>query len=289
MVSERFGLALQSSDSFKHIVITRFWFRKSAVGRDSGPRPEPAWFEGRRDLFKTYCLPSVVGQSTQNFTWHIYFDECMPVEYLDEIRRLISPYPNFQVRTLKAYEASLIQQDLLADIKGKTNYLLTTRLDTDDGWHRNFVKWLQSSVGDGQREFLNFPVGIIAYKNRLYLYRHHSNAFISLLEPTENPLTVLCAPHEQLSRFAPIRQLDSWPAFLQVIHGQNLSNKPRGVRVHRALALQGFEAIPELFKQPILESDAAIIFENATMNMAWRTRDSILAFAKAILVKKRNN
>jgi hypothetical protein len=273
---------------FRHVVLTRFWFRISAIGRDSGPRPDPAWFENRLNLFKTYCLPSVVAQSVQNFTWFIYFDACTPDEYLDRMRELIAPYGNIRVRTSPSYDGSLLARDSIAEIEDASEWLLTTRLDSDDGWHRDFVKRLQASVQQQKREFLNFPAGIIAYRNKVFLYRHRSNAFISLLEPIANATTVCCGPHEELSRLAPIRQLDPTPAFVQVVHGTNLSNKPRGARVHKAIALQGFEAIPALFAPPFEESDTGILFENATSALAWRIRDKVLDLAKGIVRAARN-
>src|SRR5688572_22391393 len=83
---------------FKHLVLTRFWFR-IAMGRDTGPRPDPAWFENRCKLFETYTLPSVTTQSVQDFTWIIYFDAVTPKECLDRVQAMISPYPNIKIKT----------------------------------------------------------------------------------------------------------------------------------------------------------------------------------------------
>jgi hypothetical protein len=42
-------------------------------------------------------------------------------------------------------------------------------------------------------------------------------------------MTVWCR-HPELSRFAPIRQIESEPAWLQVVHEANLSNDVKGIR-----------------------------------------------------------
>jgi len=273
--------------SFKHIVITRYWFPIAATRKDDGSCSDAEWFERRYELFKTYCLPSVLGQSEQEFIWIVYFDESAPYESVKQVKELLSAYPHFHVRTLSAFKSSVIRDDL-ANFTHGFEYLLTTRLDNDDGLHREFIKRLHDAIRPGGREFLNFPVGLIACGERIYLYRHRSNAFISFFEPVEGALTVFCAPHEQLCYWAPIRQLEAWPSFLQVVHGTNLSNKPRGIRVHRTLALTGFEAIPNLFSFPMDESDAGITFENATMGLIWALRDRVLNVAKALLLKRRS-
>ena len=167
----------------------------------------------------------------------------------------------------------MLEGSVKAALNDNTKWVLTTRLDNDDGWHRDFVKILHSNVTVGRREFLNYPVGLIYYMDNIYLYRHQSNAFISFMEPSDSFSTVWCGPHPYLSRIAPIRQLSSFPAFLQVVHGQTRSNKPRGVRVHRMLALNGFEAITQLFEGSADETDFSIVLDNMTSAMKWAARD----------------
>jgi hypothetical protein len=271
--------------SFKHIVITRFWFRRFAGGQAIEERPDLSWFQNRCRLFATYCLPTVLAQSVKDFTWFIYFDKATPMECLEQVREIVSRYSHIQIRTIEEFQPSTIKTEIVSEIGGTAEWLLTTRLDTDDGWHRDFVRRLQSSIRAGVCEFLNFPVGIISYRGKAYLYRHQSNAFISLFEPTETAMTVFCSAHEILYRIAPIRQLSPTPAFLQVVHGGNLSNKPRGMRVHKVLAFQGFEAIPELSDPSLDESDIAILVENSTLGLAWRARDGLLDFVKSAMRK----
>ena len=42
--------------------------------------------EGRLKLFNSYCLPSVVGQSCQDFKWLIYFDALAPSNFIEKMR-----------------------------------------------------------------------------------------------------------------------------------------------------------------------------------------------------------
>jgi hypothetical protein len=266
---------------FQHFVITRYFVRFSerTDDRESQLRAEPDWLDNRLELFKTFCLPSVVAQSDQNFRWYLYFDEGTPAAYLAKVQELVSPYANMELKICRLFTREMLEDDIRAGLRPETKWVLTTRLDNDDAWHRDFVKTLHRQTTFDRREFLNFPVGLIYYNRNIYLYRHLSNAFISLIEPTEGMLTVWCGAHAFLGKIAPIRQLRPFPAFLQVVHGQTRSNKPRGVRIHRVVALEGFEAIPELFDSP-RDSDLGILWDGLISAPQWALRDRLVAFAR---------
>jgi hypothetical protein len=161
-------------------------------------------------------------------------------------------------------------------------WLLTTRLDNDDGWRSDFVETLQNSLSFERREFLNYPVGLIYYSGMIFKFRHKSNAFISLIEPVEGFLTVWCGQHLELDRVAPIRQLPAIPTFLQVVHERTRSNKPRGVRVRRSSSMAGFEAIQ--LPAPIggKERDLDLILFNLTVGAFWALRDVIAACVRRV-------
>jgi hypothetical protein len=272
---------------FEHFIITPYFvrFTEKTNDRDAKLRAEPDWLENRLELFKTFCLPSVVAQSDQNFRWHIYFDEDAPAEYLARVKALTDPYPIIEIKKCHLFNRELLETNVRASLKSETKWVLTTRLDNDDGWHRDFAKSLHAQVNFERREFLNFPVGLLYYTNKLYLYRHASNAFISFLEPSDSFLTVWCGPHPYLSKVAPVRQLLPFPAFVQVIHGQTRSNKPRGVRIHRMLAVEGFEAIQAFTADPISETDLEIVLGNLTSVAWWAARDRAVSFARVVARK----
>jgi hypothetical protein len=242
--------------------------------------PNAEWLSNRLEKFRTYCLPSVVAQSNQNFRWHLYFCDRAPAECISQVRSLIEPYPNIEIKICDLFTKEVIQENVRNALAPETKWVLTTRLDNDDGWHRDFVKRLQGQLEFKRSEFLNFPRGIILYDNKIFLYKHTSNAFISFLEPRDDFLTVWCGTHLNLGKIAPIRQLVESPTFLQVVHDQTRSNKPRGVRVRRLPAIEGFEAIPELFEMSSPESDLGILWENLTAASVWAARDQAIALAR---------
>jgi hypothetical protein len=245
--------------------------------------------EYRLKLFNSYCLPSIIGQSCQDFKWLIYFDALAPGDFIERMRDLAAPWANIEVLARNEWyvpgrvspwkdgppKKSEIINDIVDRVAGQTDWVLTTRFDSDDGLHRDFVKRLHEAVNDPVQEFLNFPNGILFHNGKSYLYRHLSNAFISLLEPVGTIKTVLCAPHMRVNEVGPVRQLSPAPAFLQVVHAANISNKPRGYRVQKILALQGFEGVRTLFAAPLEESNAEIWLSNAFWGSVWFARDRL--------------
>jgi hypothetical protein len=263
----------------KHFILTRYFVR---FDPNAPIAVKPGWFEERLRLFETYCLPSMVAQTDQDFIWLLYFDPATPARHVEQIRSLIAPHPHFRIKFNERFTPETVRKDVIEEAGSGAGWLLTTRFDNDDGLRRDFIARLHAGVRPGTREFLNVPAGLIDYRGRLLLYRDGSNAFISLFEPAQDAVTVLCAQHQELRKFGSIRQIDPFPAFVQVVHGGNLSNKPRGPRVHKALALAGFEAIPALYAGPLEESDGWIMAENLTAAVLWRIRDDVIRIAKAV-------
>lgn len=243
------------------------------------------WLEERFEIFRTICLPSVVAQTCQNFVWHLYFDRNTPEDYMARVRALVAAHAHIKIILCDEFNDQSRADAVRAELKPATEWLLTTRIDNDDGWHRDFVRRLQASLSFDRAEFLNFPVGILYYDEKTFLYRHSSNAFISLMEPAEAFRTVWCGKHLELDHIAPIRQLSPSPAFLQMIHPGTRSNKPRGVRVHRLLARVGFEAIIPALDNANSETDGEIAAFNATIVPLWAARDRAISLAKTLITR----
>jgi hypothetical protein len=267
------------SQQMKHFITTPFCVRRSFKGQVKPLLPTSAWLDHRLKLFEDFCLPSVVSQTDQNFEWFIYFDELTPVDYLERIKVITAKYKNISIKLCALWETAVVAKDIAESVDDNTKWIITTRLDNDDGLHRDFVSSLHAASGE-KEEFLNFPRGIIFYSGKCYLYQHLSNAFMSLVEPVTNPHTVWCVAHEQAATIAPVRQLSDAPAFLQVVHDKNVSNKPRGTRVYASQALNGFEAIQPLHVHGKNEAPLSVIFENSTTVLLWKIRDLLISVVK---------
>jgi putative rhamnosyltransferase len=270
-----------SSQRMKHFIITPFYVRRELTGKTDGSLPSTEWLDHRLQLFEDYCLPSVVNQSSQNFEWFIYFDESTPARYLERIGLLTTRYRNIRIKLCAFWESPTIIKHVVAALDQGTKWVMTSRLDNDDGLHRDYVAMLHSAVEE-RTEFLNFPRGIILYSGKCYIYEHRSNAFLTFVEPAESPRTAFSLAHEQAVQVAPVRQLGRTPAFLQVVHGKNVSNKPRGTRIHARRALVGFEAIRAVQHLGSEETFFGVLVDNMTAVLMWRLRDLMISVAKVI-------
>jgi Putative rhamnosyl transferase len=268
----------------KHFIITPFYVRRhfaAKTGKIEVRHASLEWLDDRLRLFEAYCLPSVAAQSNQNFSWYLYFDDSTPGKYLERVAAAIARSDNIFIKRCALWEGSTLVNDLVAGLDERTRWVITTRLDNDDGLQRDFVAMLHAAVEE-RTEFLNFPRGIIWYSGKCYVYRHPSNAFLSMVESADSPRTVWVVPHEEAARIAPVRQLSQTPAFLQVIHGNNLSNKPRGTRIDARRALIDFDAIDALQGAGERETSSGIMLENATRVLLWRFRDWLISMAKPL-------
>ena len=89
--------------------------------------------------------------------------------------------------------------------------------------------------------------------------------------------TVLCAPHNQIDRFVPVRDIHAGASWLQIIHDTNVSNKLRGWRIRQRDIPKGFVGMRD---EPIEESALAIALENMTLGVIWALRDNLLLRAR---------
>lgn len=221
---------------FRHFILTHFNVRRgdhrfdangSPIDREGVPVRTVDWLEHRFELFERYCLPSIVGQTNQDFLWFVRYDPREPGDCGARLARY-SAYANLRPLPVKEWFSVAIEREISPD----TECVITTRIDNDDAFHRDAVADIQQSCRPGTIEFLNLLNG--------YVYDHASgrvsprarrdNPFLSLVEnPRAAPLqTVLRFNHEKTSQVAPVRQIDCAPRWLQVVHERNLLNRLRG-------------------------------------------------------------
>jgi hypothetical protein len=111
----------------------------------------------RLALFETFCFPSMVHQTSQNFLWLICTDPDLPKDLYTRLSDLVSPYPNIFLIETNKNNLTLTSPDfnetmvaigdtnLLMKAKNATEkkLLIETRLDADDGLHVRFVEQVQ--------------------------------------------------------------------------------------------------------------------------------------------------
>lgn len=218
-----------SADAYRptvdHVILTRF--NLPSQGAESLIRAQDGWLLERVDLFERFTVPSIEAQTVTHFRWIVYFDPESPAWLLE---RLSSYVESGLFSAL--YRESVTWQDVVVDAReltgGAADLLITTNLDNDDALATDFVERVQREAAKGWRGALYMSTGLILHGNRTYLREDRDNAFCCAIEPWADAQTAWRDWHVMLGRHMKVRSIQGAPAWLQVIHGRNVSNRPRG-------------------------------------------------------------
>lgn len=266
----------------QHVILTRF--NLATPGREEDIRNQPGWLSRRFDLFERICLPSMVAQTDQDFVWIIYFDKDTPQEFKDRTAQLQKQFPFVPYYTGlfpgDGWRKSV--QEVLSDKGLSPAQLVSTRLDNDDALASDYAQRIKAAAqaqgSEGPVAF-NITAGCIMTKDRLYQTQHQSNAFFSILEPFDDAMkTAPAIQHMTLASHGPVIQIDGRPGWLQVVHGENVSNKVRGARTRPTdLADCFFPGALAHIPEP---TAAALLAENAVITPLRRLRDRLAALRR---------
>ena len=223
---------------FQHFVLTKFNVRvnykslgKSTLGLN------PDWLEHRFKLFDRFCYPSLRKQFNQKFQWLVFFDTKTPTKFKDKVREYTA-WQNFipvYVDRDKYSPGGLVKPIIRQYLQQDAEYLITTRIDNDDGVALDFINLIQENFSRQKMQFVNFNYGYVWHQQKIYLLKEKSNHFTSLIEKIDREneaeiKTIYCANHSNLKLQGNIKQLDIAPTWLEVIHDRNVVNRVRGIR-----------------------------------------------------------
>ena len=254
---------------FKHFMITQFNLRKFPLATDA----EEGWKNWTREritLFKTYCLPSFLNQSSKNFTWLIYFDIETPPEFhylIDELQQVSF----IQIRFADGFDHFMTSY--LDDIKAlsdDTPWVITSRCDNDDCLEKDAISTIQNCFVEQDEFLISLASGytLNTHDNTLSHYYYPMSPFISLVESTKkNALTgIFDREHTKWEalRLKITTELSKKnkksvfalekPYWIQVVHGKNVSNSfNRGFPVIRPKDLGDFGINLKTTKQSIFK------------------------------------
>ena len=226
-----------------HVFLTRF--NLPSEGAESLIRAREDWLVQRVELFQRYTLPSMAAQTCRDFSWIVYFDPESPA-WLKQLAASCADRGVF----VPLYRTRVDPEALVADIRSVTGAqgreLLTTNLDNDDGLSNDFVARLQSAPVRGPRTAVYLRHGLIKSPDGLFFRDDPVNAFCSVREAwADEPLTCWTDWHNMLDRHMPVIRVAGGPAWLQVIHTNNVSNRVRGRLVSPAAYRSTFGALVE--------------------------------------------
>jgi hypothetical protein len=221
-----------ASVPFTHLVLTRFSIRSSGVGYKR--QWNDAWFDRRLELFEQHCLPSMLGQTSQDFTWLVFCDPVTPPGVIERLRALSDKITIADCRAYTSVRGKAPDdlRDLDKFVAPGSEVVITTRLDSDDALHRSAIELVQRHAApfkDSVDPVLlhSFPLGckLDIGDRRLYRTRYQQNAFLSLLERAGNNVEgVMIDSHTRLEKRCPLTRDFSILGWMQVLHGTNVSN-----------------------------------------------------------------
>lgn len=252
-------------DTFKHFIITRFNLRfdKASWNNDKNNNTTLSsdWMSYRMDLFRNYCLPSVLNQSCNNFEWHIYLDSntssLIKKEFsqLSQNNRLINPIyldgaKDFQTR---------YKENILSNVDKTTKYVITSRLDNDDILHSEYVSRIQNEFDFQKHQAINFLKVLMISpktKSKLHIDYQFSNHYVSLIEELVNGEIkgVYSKKDRQWDVAGEITQIIDKPYVMETINDKNLLNTFRGFPVVKVTSLKEF-GLKEKYKNNLLDKD----------------------------------
>jgi hypothetical protein len=210
---------------FDHVLLTRF--NLPTMGFERLVRAKEGWLRERVALFETYCVPSVQAQTSQAFLWLIYFDPESP----EWLKHRIQSHVEDKLYT-PIFRTSVDEAELLEDIRGRVTgenaRLITSNLDNDDALSIDFVERLQQSVPSRGKKVVYLASGLVKSTSHLYLRQDRSNAFCSVACDWASPSSCWSDWHTLLGKNMSSLELYGQPAWLQVVHGLNVSNRVRG-------------------------------------------------------------
>lgn len=207
------------------------------------------WLTARQKLFEKITLPSVMSQTNKNFEWILVSDARTP----DEFKVVLDSYPatvfyfDFEGFDWESPEfngsgtkGDIMQRSIdleyiakpLREFIGeqKTDYVITSRLDNDDGIsidHTDKIQRFAKQYWDGSRFWLNLVRGLKYCDGFVYPVNSAASPFISFVEPPEGLLTTyqVCHTEAKASKYSIHQVREGKGTWLQVIHGDNLLNK----------------------------------------------------------------
>ena len=225
---------------FKHFIITRFNIRMESnydFDKNKKSTNTDEWLEDRFFLFEKYCFPSIKNQINRNFIWFVLFDTQTPEKYRKRIigyQQILAQFvPLYIPDGLYPALSEAINKAMVDYLQEGDRYVITTRIDNDDAFHRNMIDEVQSRFNEQNNIFLNFNNGFQydVEKEILVKMKYINNHFITRIEK-RNALveTVITYNHALINEIAEILYIENKePLWIEIIHNGNISN---GLRLY---------------------------------------------------------
>lgn len=241
---------------FKHFLVTPFNLLRFPMGVGE----QEKWLEWTRrriELFKSYCLPSLLNQSNKNFKWLLYWDVNTPDEFKSFADSVVE-YGFIEVRYEDGFDN--FKKNYPKYIKEQStdvDWVMISRIDNDDCFEKDAISTIQCNFKPQNEFLISLASGYTLNEESKILshYFYPMSPFITIIEDChkDNLLGVYCKPHsswQELRLFMSKEILGlnkkskfilEKPYWMQVVHDENVSNSfNRGVPVLKSLRLDNF-------------------------------------------------
>lgn len=231
--------------NFSHFLITQFNLRSFPLSNNSEYESWVIWTRKRIELFRQYCLPSVINQSSKSFTWLLYFDAETPEEFngfIEEVKT--NSFINIcYCEGFKGFKNAYIEEVKIR-LPRVAKWVITTRIDNDDCLHRDAIKIIQENFTERHKFLISLASGYILNiaDRTMSHYFYPMSPFISIIENTGveisgvfekghtewNSLRLFVLREIWLDYFKKGARLSRFilkkPLWIQIFHGGNVSN-----------------------------------------------------------------
>jgi len=160
----------------RHIIVTKF-----SVDDGTGRCNDEEWLKDRMKLFKQWTLPSIMGQTVQDFTWITYHDETNPQWFKDEMNAIgydnLKPFFVDREGWLKNWKTQWFSEIRKYIEPG---ILFTTRIDSDDAVRNTYIEMCRDFSQCGS--FTQPLTGYMCRDGMVYKRRYPLNPFATYKE-----------------------------------------------------------------------------------------------------------
>ena len=178
---------------------------------------DEAWLAGRLELFKSFCVPSVLGQTDQSFVWIVGVASEIPREWTQRI----SDASGGRSDVVVVPPGSSLSECRAE--RWRAREFISARLDSDDAISREYVAEIRKSGKQGHALSLFHGVQLNAGPVSLFHRFSRSNSF-SALWTLDNRDVLELGRHKDIAQEAPLRNVFTFkPHYLVFVHGKNTS------------------------------------------------------------------
>lgn len=200
----------------KHLVLIRF---------NTGNK-DASWLDHRLKFFRAFTAPSLRSQTNQNFTTVFLVDSSTPPSIVQELEDigLIYKIDSGQKYSVRDWDF----KRFLREQSPKDVCVITSRLDSDDGFARKYIEHTQSVITD-INEFIIYNSGVVWTEGRFFLKTEVAPPFLSRVEYGRKlvpPDTVYGIKTHERALNAPHQIYSDAPMWLMACHNRNLLNEP---------------------------------------------------------------